>query len=96
MSNTNELSKNNWIVVIQGGVRLYVDDDGKKFFENVITNSVNFVKFEEEIFRGSSVMYIVKPERLEEGDNIRRGMWRCKEKGHWNDKGVTKCVGCYW
>lgn len=92
----NELSKDNWVLSLKGGVNIYITEEEKDSLESIINNQTsNLIKIKSKIIMVNSILYIVPATDIEETMRLKRGQWKC-EKGHWNDRGINKCSSCYF
>ena len=91
----NELSIDNYVLRINGGVNIYINEDEFTKVKYVLKDkSTDSFEIRGKFIMKSAVQYIVPAADIEVQERKSRGMWQC-DKGHWNDRGTQKCTGCY-
>jgi len=92
----NELSKDNYILRIHGGVNIYIDEDEFNKLKLILKDkSTDCFEIRGKFIMKSAVQYIVSAADMEIVERKGRGEWQC-EKGHWNSRGAQRCDKCYY
>ena len=91
------IAKQQKVVVVRGGIYLYFDADKVDKIAELIKSSPRgqIITLAGQMVNTSEITGIFDPKYIEEMMMIKRGMWRCVEKGHWNERNAKKCTGCY-
>lgn len=91
----NELSKDNFVLALRGGVNIYISDEEKSLIESLINSGQKLIKVKGKLIMSEAILYIVSAADVEEAMMIKRGYVKC-EKGHWYQRNLAKCDKCYY
>ena len=90
----NEISKDNFVLALRGGVNLYINEEEKSTIESLINSGQKLIKVKGKLIMSEAILYIVSAVDVEEAMMIRRGYVKC-ESGHWYQRNLPKCDKCY-
>ena len=95
---TQELSKNNWVLVLKNDVEIYLGEDEYHLLCTVLLSEdpPKFVRVQGSIINVYSVVYLMSAKDWDdvqtEKEHGKRNDWKC-EHGRWIDKKYKEC-GC--
>lgn len=94
---TTELSTKTYMLVLKGGINIPITKEQKEKVAQVLNSKDNWtLEIEDNLISKSAINAVVSADMVDVAEKKARGMWQCKEKGHWNDRGTPKCSGCYF
>ena len=90
------VTKKQKVIVVRGGIYIYFDADNEdKVLQVINQKKGQIIEIEGQLVNTVAIEGIYDPAFVEEVMMRRRGMWKCIEKGHWNDRSAKRCSGCY-
>jgi len=87
-----ELSKNLKVVVIRGGLQVWVEAEKIEKLTYILTRlegKSKFIEYEGQIINTADITGIFDPQTIEANSRRKNGQWQCLE-GNWHERG-EKC-----
>ena len=93
----NELSTKTYILVLKGGINIAISEEQKNKVSQVLNSKDSWtIEIDGNLISKGAINAVLSGELVDTAEKKARGMWQCKDKGHWNDRGTNKCAGCYF
>jgi hypothetical protein len=86
----NELTDRTQVLVLKGGIELYVSDKEAESVKRALSQKVDAFELQGRYITSWSVLYIISALDFKPVEMKRRGMWQCS-KGTWHPKEYTDC-----
>ena len=91
-----KISKDNWVIVLQGNAVVYIDEPQFKRVKQVLAGQTppKFIEVGDQVINTFSILYTMSAadyeEAKQEKEHKQRGDWKC-ESGNWHKKEYNDC-----